>query len=222
MRAKKFACCLMVMSLLAGISFISCGNSSRAKVESEAAETDSVEVKSVLAYDITLYDAQGNVLNDSWSTNGYVHVSFSGSVIEEKSKEAEIVTIQYTRVKFPLKTPVTLLADDGETEKTFPFTKEKWPLLDSETLKEERITQEEGGIYVSKFTLNEPAHKVFEAGYEESEIDLRVEFELLPDGKWYVVDCYTGWYGYDLPIAELKQTIQHVQEENAAFKELHP
>ncbi len=100
-----------------------------------------------------------------------------------------------------MKTPVTLLADDGETEKNVPFTKEKWPLLDSETLKEERITQEEGGVYVSKFTLNEPAHKVFEAGYEESEIDLRVEFELLPDGKWYVVDCYTGWYGYDLPIA---------------------
>ena len=129
---------------------------------------------------------------------------------------------QYTRVKFPLKTPVTLLADDGETEKTFPFTKEKWPLLDSETLKEERIAQEEGGIYVSKFTLNEPDRKVFEAGYEESEVDLRVEFQLLPDGKWYVVDCYTGWYGYDLPIAELKQTIQQVKEENAAFKEIHP
>ena len=42
---------------------------------------------------------------------------------------------QYTRIKFPLKTPITLLADDGETEKTFPFTKEKWPLLDSETMK---------------------------------------------------------------------------------------
>ena len=197
MRAKKFACCLMVMSLLAGISFISCGNSSRAKVESEAAQTRE-DFKSFL------------------------------------DKFTSSAAFQYTRVKFPLKTPVTLLADDGETEKTFPFTKEKWPLLDSETLKEERITQEEGGIYVSKFTLNEPAHKVFEAGYEESEIDLRVEFELLPDGKWYVVDstdmtlgrlasdCYTGWYGYDLPIAELKQTIQHVQEENAAFKELHP
>ncbi len=52
---------------------------------------------------------------------------------------------QYTRIKFPLKTPITLLADDGETEKTFPFTKEKWPLLDSETMKEERIAQEEGG-----------------------------------------------------------------------------
>ena len=78
--------------------------------------------------------------------------------------------------------PITLLADDGETEKTFPFTKEKWPLLDSETMKEERIEQEEGGIYVSKFTLNEPVHKVFEAGYEESEIDLRVEFEQAADG----------------------------------------
>ena len=111
---------------------------------------------------------------------------------------------------------------DGETEKTFPFTEEKWPLLDSETMKEERITQEEGGIYVSKFTLNEPKHKIFEAGYEESEVDLRVEFELQADGKWYVVDCYTGWYGYDLPIGELKQTIQNVKEENAAFKELHP
>ena len=60
------------------------------------------------------------------------------------------------------------------------------------------------GIYVSKFTLNEPKHKIFEAGYEESEVDLLVEFELQADGKWYVVDCYTGWYGYDLPIGELK------------------
>lgn len=129
---------------------------------------------------------------------------------------------QYTRIKFPLKTPITLLADDGETEKTFPFTKEKWPLLDNETMKEERIEQEEGGIYVSKFTLDEPKHKVFEAGYEESEIDLRVEFELAPDGKWYVVDCYTGWYGYDLPVEELKQTILHVKEENDIFKETRP
>ena len=66
---------------------------------------------------------------------------------------------QYTRIKFPMKTPITLMTDDGNSEKTFPFTKDKWPLLDSETLKEERITQEEGGIYVSKFTLNEPGHK---------------------------------------------------------------
>lgn len=128
---------------------------------------------------------------------------------------------QKTRIKFPLKTPITLMTDDGNSEKTFPFTKEKWPLLDAETLKEERITQEEGGIYVSKFTLNEPTTKEFEAGYEESEIDLRVVFELI-DGKWYVTDCYTGWYGFDLPIGDLKQTILQVQEENKAFEEIHP
>jgi len=169
MRAKKFVCCLLAMLLFAGVSFISCGNSSKAKADSELTTQDGEDFKSFL------------------------------------DKFTSSAAFQYTRVKFPLKTPITLLADDGETEKTFPFTKEKWPLLDSETMKEERITQEEGGIYVSKFTLNEPKHKIFEA-----------------DGKWYVVDCYTGWYGYDLPIGELKQTIQNVKEENAAFKEIHP
>lgn len=186
MRAKKFVCCLLGMLLFVGVSFISCGNSSKAKADSEAATGFGEEFKSFL------------------------------------DKFTSSAAFQYTRIKFPLKTPITLFEDDGETEKTFPFTKEKWPLLDSETMKEERISQEEGGIYVSKFTVNEPGHKVFEAGYEESEIDLRVEFELSSDGKWYVVDCYTGWYGYDLPVGELKQTIEHVKEENAAFKDLHP
>ncbi|HJD76290.1 hypothetical protein [Bacteroides reticulotermitis] len=186
MRAKRFVCCLLVTALLGGISLISCGNSSKAKANSETAAQAEEDFKTFL------------------------------------DKFTSSAAFQYTRIKFPLKTPITLMTDDGNSEKTFPFTKEKWPLLDSETMKEERITQEEGGIYVSKFTLNEPKHKEFEAGYEESEIDLRVEFELQADGKWYVVDCYTGWYGYDLPIGELKQTIQQVQEENAAFKELHP
>ena len=74
-------------------------NAVKEKVENETAETEPVEVKSVLAYDITLYDAQGNVLNDSWSTNGYVHVSFSGAVIEEKSKEVETVEISHLDTK---------------------------------------------------------------------------------------------------------------------------
>lgn len=128
---------------------------------------------------------------------------------------------QYSRIKFPLKTPITLLEEDGETEKTFPFTKEKWPLLDGETLKEERITQDEGGVYVSKFTVNEANHKEFEAGYEESELDLRVVFDLI-GGQWYLTDCYTGWYSGDLPINELKETIQQVQEENKDFQETYP
>ena len=48
MRAKKFACCLLVMSLLAGISFISCGNSSRAKAEREAAQAGEDSYEAVL------------------------------------------------------------------------------------------------------------------------------------------------------------------------------
>ena len=112
MRAKKFVCCLLAMLLFAGVSFISCGNSSKAKADSELTTQDGEDFKSFL------------------------------------DKFTSSAAFQYTRVKFPLKTPITLLADDGETEKTFPFTKEKWPLLDSETMKEERITQEEGGIYV--------------------------------------------------------------------------
>ncbi|MBP9506441.1 MAG: DUF4348 domain-containing protein [Bacteroides sp.] len=186
MRAKRFVFCLFIMTLLTGISLISCGNSSKAKVE--RAET---------------------VLAGEEGFQEFLE-KFTGSA-----------AFQTTRVKFPLKTPITLMTDDGNSEKTFPFTKEKWPLLDAETLKEERITQDEGGIYVSKFTINEPNRKEFEAGYEESELDLRVEFELI-DGKWYVTDCFTGWYGFDLPIGELKQTIQQVQEENNAFKEIHP
>ncbi len=37
MRTKKFVCCLLAMVLFAGVSFISCGNSSKAKADSEAA-----------------------------------------------------------------------------------------------------------------------------------------------------------------------------------------
>ena len=150
MRAKKFVCCLLAMLLLAGVSFISCGNSSKAKADSELTTQNGEDFKSFL------------------------------------DKFTSSAAFQYTRIKFPLKTPITLLADDGETEKTFPFTKEKWPLLDSETMKEERITQEEGGIYVSKFTLNEPKHKIFEAGYEESECVLSSNCRLTGNGMWWI------------------------------------
>lgn len=186
MKAKRFALCLFMVALLGNICLISCGNTSKAKVENTAsAEPADDDFQSFLA-------------------------KFTSSAV-----------FQYTRVKFPLKTPITLMTDDGNSEKTFPFTKEKWPLLDAETLKEERIDQEEGGIYVSKFTVDEPTHKEFEAGYEESEVDLRMEFDLI-DGKWFVTDCYTGWYSFDLPISELKETISQVQEENKAFQEIHP
>lgn len=130
-------------------------------------------------------------------------------------------SFQYSRVKFPLKSPISLLKNDGETEQTFPFTREKWPLLDAESLKEVRVEEEEGGVYISRYSVNEPAHKEFEAGYEESEPSLRLVFEL-QDGKWYVTDCYNDWYNPDLPVSELVETIRTIQEENKAFEEQHP
>ncbi len=129
-------------------------------------------------------------------------------------------SFQYERVKFPLASPILLVTDDGE-EKEFQFTREKWPLLDNESFREERVSQEEGGIYVARFVLNEPVRKEFEAGYEESELDLRVVFEQI-EGKWYVTDCYNGWYSFDLPPGELDDTVKQVQELNAEFEELHP
>ena len=90
-----------------------------------------------------------------------------------------------------------------------------------ETLKEGRITEEEGGVYISRFTRDEPANKEFEAGYDESEPSLRVVFELV-DGNWYVTDCYNDWYNLDLPIGELEETVRTMQEENKSFEELHP
>lgn len=130
-------------------------------------------------------------------------------------------SFQYSRIKFPLKSPITLLKDDGETEQKFSFTREKWPLLDEEALKEGRVTEEEGGVYISHFTVNQPAHKEFEAGYDESEVSLRVVFDLM-EGKWYVTDCYNDWYNFDVPVGDLNETIRSVQEENKAFQKAHP
>ena len=76
MRAKKFVCCLLAMLLLAGVSFISCGNSSKAKADSELTTQDGEDFKSFL------------------------------------DKFTSSAAFQYTRIKFPLKTPITLLADE--------------------------------------------------------------------------------------------------------------
>lgn len=154
-------------------------------------------------------------------------LSASGSLSAQEDFETFLrkftssASFQYSRIKFPLKSPIVLLKEDGETEQTFPFTRDKWPLLDAETLKEGRVTEEEGGVYVSRFTIDDPAHKEFEAGYDESEPSLRIVFELI-DGEWYVTDCYNDWYNFDLPIDELEETVHTVGEENKAFEEIHP
>ena len=127
---------------------------------------------------------------------------------------------QYSRVKFPLETPITLITDNGD-EKTYPFTKERWPLLNGESFSIERTVQEEGAVYIAHYVVDEADHKEYEAGYEESELDLRVVFKLI-NGKWYVTDCYNAWYSFDLPVEEFADTVSQVQEENNTFKQENP
>ena len=72
------------------------------KVTEEASQGDQT-VTDVLAYDITLYDADGTELPDDWAENGLVHVSFSGDRITESSADADNVKILH-------------LNDNGEVE----------------------------------------------------------------------------------------------------------
>ena len=60
------------------------------KVESES--EDGTTVTSVIAYDINLM-LDGEKLDNSWSENGYVDVTFSGSRIEEMTDEASKVEV---------------------------------------------------------------------------------------------------------------------------------
>lgn len=129
-------------------------------------------------------------------------------------------SFQYSRIRFPLESPIVLLNEKDE-EETFPFSKEKWLLLDRETFKERRIKTEEDGAYITKFVVNEATHKEFEAWYEESELDLQVIFNLI-DGEWHVTDCYNSCYAFDLPAEGLGEAIEHIQEENKLFAEKYP
>ena len=69
------------------------------KVEAEAAEEEPVSVTSVLAYDITLWDAEGNLLDNSWNESGKVKVEFSGKEIEEKSEAADRIEIAHLEME---------------------------------------------------------------------------------------------------------------------------
>lgn len=137
------------------------------------------------------------------------------------TKFTSSASFQYSRIKFPLKSDIVLSLGDEENEKSFPFTKKEWPLLGEDDFVEERNEVENEGVYLSKFTVMKPTVVEFEAGYEESELDLRVHFDLI-DGKWYVTDCYTSWYNFGVLASELPQVIKEVQAENKDFIKLHP
>ena len=68
--------------------------------EKTAEETgEDTSENTVLAYDIKLFvendEEELEALDNSWSENGYVDVTFSGKAIEEKSAEAETVEIKH-------------------------------------------------------------------------------------------------------------------------------
>jgi hypothetical protein len=153
----------------------------------------------------------------------------AGGVMPSGDKSFEVflqrftssAAFQYSRIKFPLKTPISLMSYDGENEKSFPFTKEKWMLLTADMLKVGATDAEGGGRYIGKYVSDTPTHKEFQAGYEDSEMDLQVVFDLI-GGQWYVTDAFEGCYSYDMSTDDLQKAILEVQRENVTFKKLHP
>ena len=125
---------------------------------------------------------------------------------------------QYSRVRFPLETPIFLLNEDG-TEQEMPFTMNEWPLLSEEDMKERRLNTQDG-VYFARFNVKEKNHVEFEAGLEESELDLNVVFDLV-DGKWYVIDCFSGWYGSATP-NDIDAIVYEVQQKNQDFEKKRP
>lgn len=137
------------------------------------------------------------------------------------AKFTSSASFQYSRIRFPLESDILLL-NDNEEEVAFPFSQEKWPLLEMESFNVGRtFLDEEESYYLSGFVLDEPERKEFEAGYEESDLDLRVVFVLV-GGEWLVVDCYNSWYSYDLPAEELEEVIDQVKSENLLFIQTYP
>ncbi len=125
---------------------------------------------------------------------------------------------QLSRVKFPVATPIFLVDENGN-EQEVPFTEEAWALLGEEDVKEfRRDTQD--GVYFGRFAVKDKDHVEFEAGLEESELDLSITFDLI-DGQWYVTDCFNGIYG-GVPIADFDATVYEVQQKNEQFAEQHP
>ena len=61
------------------------------KIEGEASEEDK-KVTAVLAYDINLM-LDGEKLDNSWSNQGYVDVTFAGPKIEELTKDADTLKV---------------------------------------------------------------------------------------------------------------------------------
>ena len=63
------------------------------EIEVSDATLSSADLTDAVAYDINLYDADGGKLDNSWSENGTVRVSFAGSRIREMSEDADTLSV---------------------------------------------------------------------------------------------------------------------------------
>lgn len=126
---------------------------------------------------------------------------------------------QCSRVKFPLATPIFVI-DENENEKEMPFTEAEWPLLTAKELEVCKINTTDG-VYFGRFAVKDKDHVEFEAGLEESELDLSITFDLI-DGKWYVTDCYNGLAYGSVSASEFDATVYEVQQKNEEFIKKHP
>ncbi|MCI6887023.1 MAG: InlB B-repeat-containing protein, partial [Lachnospiraceae bacterium] len=136
------------------------------KVEREATE-GTVEVTSMLAYDITLSDATGKQLNDSWNKNGYVKVEFSGQAIKEKSKDADSIEIMHVDTVVDATKHVVLTDDVAKLDKVSDTV----AVPKSESVEKVEFNAEHFSIYTVMFTKNDTSgsltiHVVDENGTE--------------------------------------------------------
>ncbi|MEG1546569.1 MAG: DUF4348 domain-containing protein [Bacteroidaceae bacterium] len=125
---------------------------------------------------------------------------------------------QYSRVKFPIATPIFLIKANGD-EQEAPFTMEEWPLLEAKDVRVFKQSTQDGVMF-GRFTVKDKDHVEYEAGLEESELDLSITFDLI-DGKWYVTDCFNGIYG-SVSTEEFDAVVYEIQQKNADYQKKHP
>ncbi len=85
-----------------------------AQVEATVEDQITGEVTEVIAYDINLYRADGSLYDNSWSEDGKVSVTFSGSEIYNKSKEADEVSVYHTDANGNIQSKETTVSVNGD------------------------------------------------------------------------------------------------------------
>ena len=85
------------------------------QVADDVRDAENDEDATVIAYDITLYDTDGEVLaNDEWNENGSVTVNFSGDRISKASEDADRVDVLHVDDNGNVSDPLKTVSVEGE------------------------------------------------------------------------------------------------------------